>query len=162
MLDYEPRASESVTCLLEFQEYSKALVQALKSYDTDLVYQVLHQIVVDQLSENDRFRIISSRNNSVASDVFLSYCKDENRYEMITHFLKMCNKRNEAGKNTILDFIQIVGKGCLFEETYRWSLLFRTLSWGDQTKRRRIYSVQQKLLREIRCINLRIQSSRSK
>jgi len=97
LLDYEPRASESVTCLLEFQEYSKALVQALKSYDTDLVYQVLHQIVVDQLSENDRFRIISSRNNSVASDVFLSYCKDENRYEMITHFLKMCNKRNEAG-----------------------------------------------------------------
>ncbi|UZJ52563.1 hypothetical protein CBS101457_001883 [Exobasidium rhododendri] len=59
LLDHEPRAVDQVPLLLHMHENKLALIKALESGDTDLVYHVLLQLK-SQLSRGDFFRIIQA------------------------------------------------------------------------------------------------------
>ncbi|GLH07116.1 Vacuolar protein sorting-associated protein 16 homolog [Gryllus bimaculatus] len=75
LIDYEPRASLQVPLLLRLEEYRPALVKAIESGDTDLVYTVL-----EQLRENmplGEFQLCI-RNYPVAQALYLKYCRDHN------------------------------------------------------------------------------------
>lgn len=75
LIDYEPKASLQVPLLLRLEEYKPALVKAIESGDTDLVYTVL-----EQLRENmplGDFQLCI-RNYPVAQALYLKYCRDHN------------------------------------------------------------------------------------
>ncbi|KAK0553670.1 Vacuolar protein sorting-associated protein 16 [Tilletia horrida] len=59
LLEYEPRAVDQVPLLLNMHEDKLALVKAIESGDTDLVYHVLLRLK-GQLSRGDFFRIIQA------------------------------------------------------------------------------------------------------
>lgn len=59
LLDHEPRAVDQVPLLLTMHEDKLALVKAIESGDTDLVYHVLLRLK-GQLSRGDFFRIVQS------------------------------------------------------------------------------------------------------
>ncbi|KAL9934186.1 hypothetical protein V8E36_006642 [Tilletia maclaganii] len=59
LLEYEPRAVDQVPLLLNMHEDKLALVKAIESGDTDLVYHVLLRLK-SQLSRGDFFRIIQA------------------------------------------------------------------------------------------------------
>ncbi|PSN30635.1 Vacuolar protein sorting-associated protein 16 [Blattella germanica] len=76
LMDYEPRASLQVPLLLKLGEDRPALVKAIESGDTDLVYTVLLH-----LRENmplGEFQM-AVRNYPVAQALYLKYCRDHNR-----------------------------------------------------------------------------------
>ncbi|PWN40711.1 hypothetical protein IE81DRAFT_325313 [Ceraceosorus guamensis] len=59
LLDHEPRAVDQVPLLLNMQEDKAALIKAIESGDTDLVYHVLLRLK-SQLSRGDFFRILQA------------------------------------------------------------------------------------------------------
>ncbi|KAK0537430.1 Vacuolar protein sorting-associated protein 16 [Tilletia horrida] len=59
LLEYEPRAVDQVPLLLNMHEDKLALIKAIESGDTDLVYHVLLRLK-SQLSRGDFFRIIQA------------------------------------------------------------------------------------------------------
>ncbi|KAJ9598585.1 hypothetical protein L9F63_010714 [Diploptera punctata] len=76
LMDYEPKASLQVPLLLRLGEDRPALVKAIESGDTDLVYTVLLH-----LRENmplGEFQM-AVRNYPVAQALYLKYCRDHNR-----------------------------------------------------------------------------------
>ncbi|XP_069702504.1 vacuolar protein sorting-associated protein 16 homolog [Periplaneta americana] len=76
LMDYEPSASLQVPLLLRLGEDRPALVKAIESGDTDLVYTVLLH-----LRENmplGEFQM-AVRNYPVAQALYLKYCRDHNR-----------------------------------------------------------------------------------
>lgn len=75
LLDYEPRAREQVPLLLELGESRPALIKAIESGDTDLMY-----IVILNMRENmplADFRL-TIRNYSAAQALYKKYCQEYN------------------------------------------------------------------------------------
>lgn len=76
LMDYEPRASLQIPLLLRLGENLPALVKAIESGNTDLVYTVLLQLR-DNMPLGDFQMAI--RNYQVAQALYLKYCRDHNR-----------------------------------------------------------------------------------
>lgn len=74
LLDYEPRAAQQVPLLMDMQEDELALVKAIDSGDTELVYYVLLQLK-RKLSPGDFFRLID--NKPLAMSLLEVYCKQQ-------------------------------------------------------------------------------------
>ncbi|KAI8601749.1 Vps16, N-terminal region-domain-containing protein [Dissophora ornata] len=60
LLDYEPRAGDQVPLLMSMQEDELALVKAIESGDTDLVYHVL-LFLKGKLPQDEFFRVINKK-----------------------------------------------------------------------------------------------------
>ncbi|CAG9822683.1 unnamed protein product [Phaedon cochleariae] len=75
LLDYESKASEQVKLLLELGENTPALVKAIESGDTDLVYTVILKLR-EKMPLGD-FKM-SIRNFPVAQSLYIKYCKEHN------------------------------------------------------------------------------------
>eukprot|EP00211_Chloroparvula_japonica_P005283 CAMPEP_0119139206 /NCGR_PEP_ID=MMETSP1310-20130426/27101_1 /TAXON_ID=464262 /ORGANISM="Genus nov. species nov., Strain RCC2339" /LENGTH=819 /DNA_ID=CAMNT_0007130473 /DNA_START=263 /DNA_END=2719 /DNA_ORIENTATION=+ len=74
LLDHEPRAADQVPLLTYMQQDELALIKAIESGDTDLVYLVLLHIQRER-PPKDFFRIIRSK--PVALRLQIKYCKDQ-------------------------------------------------------------------------------------
>jgi hypothetical protein len=82
LLDYEPRASEQVPLLTSMGEEERALVKAIESGDTDLVYfSIFHNW--RQQTVTEFFRIIQGK--PLARDLFISYAR-QNEPEVLKKF----------------------------------------------------------------------------
>lgn len=75
LLDYETRASEQVKLLLELTENTPALVKAIKSGDTDLVYMVILKLREKMPLGDFKMTI---RSFPVAQSLYIKYCKEHN------------------------------------------------------------------------------------
>ncbi|KAL2623066.1 hypothetical protein R1flu_003271 [Riccia fluitans] len=73
LLDYEPRSSEQVPLLTSMGEEERALVKAIESGDTDLVYFTIFHIW-SQKPTQEFFRIIQTR--PLARDLFIVYARE--------------------------------------------------------------------------------------
>ncbi|KAG6541575.1 hypothetical protein Mapa_017028 [Marchantia paleacea] len=84
LLDYEPRSSEQVPLLTSMGEEERALVKAIESGDTDLVYfTIFHIWRQSRKSTLEFFRIIQSR--PLARDLFIVYAR-ESEPELLKKF----------------------------------------------------------------------------
>ncbi|KAK2169318.1 hypothetical protein LSH36_11g09017 [Paralvinella palmiformis] len=96
LLNFEPRASEQVPLLLKMNCSETALVKAIESGDTDLVYTVLLQLK-ETMSLGNLSMVI--RNMPTAQALFLQYCREQNRqmlqnlYYQEDNFLENANCR---------------------------------------------------------------------
>jgi hypothetical protein len=76
LLDYEPRAADQVPLLLSMHEDELALVKAIESGDTDLVYLVI--LHVKRTKPLQEFMTIVY-NKPAAMDLLQQYCKQQDR-----------------------------------------------------------------------------------
>eukprot|EP00249_Psilotum_nudum_P017159 c26189_g1_i1 orf=274-2796(+) len=82
LLDYEPQSSEQVPLLTSMGEEERALVKAIESGDTDLVYFVIFHIW-RQKSPLEFFRTIQAK--PLARDLFIAYAR-QNEPEFLKNF----------------------------------------------------------------------------
>ncbi|XP_019868219.1 vacuolar protein sorting-associated protein 16 homolog [Aethina tumida] len=75
LLDYESNASEQVDLLLKLGENTPALVKAIESGDTDLVYMVILKLREKMALGDFKMTI---RNYPVAQSLYIKYCKEHN------------------------------------------------------------------------------------
>ncbi|EFA13302.2 Vacuolar protein sorting-associated protein 16 homolog-like Protein [Tribolium castaneum] len=75
LLDYESKASEQVKLLLELTENTPALVKAIESGDTDLVYMVILKLREKMALGDFKMTI---RSFPVAQSLYIKYCKEHN------------------------------------------------------------------------------------
>ncbi|XP_018576701.1 vacuolar protein sorting-associated protein 16 homolog isoform X1 [Anoplophora glabripennis] len=75
LLDYESKASEQVKLLLELGENTPALIKAIESGDTDLVYMVILKLREKMPLGDFKMTI---RNFPVAQSLYIKYCKEHN------------------------------------------------------------------------------------
>ncbi|XP_050500351.1 vacuolar protein sorting-associated protein 16 homolog [Diabrotica virgifera virgifera] len=75
LLDYESKASDQVKLLLELGENTPALVKAIESGDTDLVYMVILKLREKMPLGDFKMTI---RNFPVAQSLYIKYCKEHN------------------------------------------------------------------------------------
>ncbi|CAG9864088.1 unnamed protein product [Phyllotreta striolata] len=75
LLDYESKASDQVKLLLELGENVPALIKAIESGDTDLVYMVILKLRENMPLGDFKMTI---RNFPVAQSLFIKYCKEHN------------------------------------------------------------------------------------
>ncbi|KAJ8985073.1 hypothetical protein NQ317_019757 [Molorchus minor] len=73
--NYESKASEQVKLLLELGENTPALVKAIESGDTDLVYMVILKLREKMPLGDFKMTI---RNFPVAQSLYIKYCKEHN------------------------------------------------------------------------------------
>lgn len=78
LLEYEPKASEQVPLLMKMNRNELALLKAIDSGDTDLVYTVL--LKLQDSNATDLHRQI--RNLPMAYHLYLQYCRQQNRKKM--------------------------------------------------------------------------------
>ncbi|KAI8391556.1 Vps16, C-terminal region-domain-containing protein [Radiomyces spectabilis] len=97
LLDYEPRAADQVPLLMSMQEDETALVKAIESGDTDLVYLVIFHLK-RKLPLGEFFRIIN--NKPLACDLLEVYCKEQDK-ELLKDFYYQDDRRIESA-NVIL------------------------------------------------------------
>ncbi|XP_017785891.1 PREDICTED: vacuolar protein sorting-associated protein 16 homolog [Nicrophorus vespilloides] len=83
LLDYEPRASEQVKLLVDLKEYKPALVKAIESGDTDLIYDVILKLR-GHMTMGD-FKLLLHE-YSVAIALYIKYCKEHDP-EALTEIL---------------------------------------------------------------------------
>ncbi|KAF9437396.1 hypothetical protein BGZ76_000869 [Entomortierella beljakovae] len=102
LLDYEPRAGDQVPLLMSMQEDELALVKAIESGDTDLVYHVLLDLK-RKLSVVDFFRIIN--NKPLACNLLESYCKQQDR-GLLTNFYYQDDRRVDIANLMLLESYQ--------------------------------------------------------
>ncbi|GIY07057.1 vacuolar protein sorting-associated protein 16 homolog [Caerostris extrusa] len=74
LLDYETRASEQVPLLIKLKQETQAMVKAIDSGDTDLIYSVIRYLK-KTLSKGDFHMKI--RQFPVAHNLYLKLCKDQ-------------------------------------------------------------------------------------
>lgn len=72
LLDYESKASDQVRLLLELGENTPALVKAIESGDTDLIYMVILKLREKMPLGDFKMTI---RNFPVAQSLYIKYCK---------------------------------------------------------------------------------------
>eukprot|EP00898_Chlorokybus_atmophyticus_P007460 jgi/Chlat1/7715/Chrsp66S07190 len=72
LLDYEPRAAEQVPLLMKMGELERAIVKAIESGDTDLVYYIIFHIW-EKEPQDVFFRLVQSK--PLARDLFIAYTK---------------------------------------------------------------------------------------
>jgi hypothetical protein len=75
LLDYESKASEQVKLLLELTEDTPALIKAIESGDTDLVYMVILKLREKMALGDFKMTI---RSFPVAQSLYIKYCKEHN------------------------------------------------------------------------------------
>lgn len=75
LLDYESKASEQVELLLKLGENQPALLKAIESGDTDLVYMVILKLREKMALGDFKMTI---RNFPVALSLYIKYCKEYN------------------------------------------------------------------------------------
>lgn len=74
LLDYETRASEQVPLLIKLKQETQAMVKAIDSGDSDLIYSVIRYLQ-STLSKGDFHMKI--RQFSVANSLYLKLCKEQ-------------------------------------------------------------------------------------
>ncbi|CCL98206.1 uncharacterized protein FIBRA_00200 [Fibroporia radiculosa] len=96
LLDHEPRASDQVPLLLSMKEDRLALVKAVESGDTDLVYHVLLHLQ-RRLPLGSFFRLLEEGGNKLApaSKLLQVYAREQNR-EMLRDFYYSDDRRVES------------------------------------------------------------------
>ncbi|KAJ7269847.1 vacuolar assembling sorting protein VPS16 [Mycena rebaudengoi] len=96
LLDHEPRASDQVPLLLTMKEDRLALVKAVDSGDTDLVYHVLLHLH-KRLPLGSFFRLIEDGGSQLApaSKLLQVYAREQNR-EMLRDFFYSDDRRVES------------------------------------------------------------------
>ncbi|CAG8504867.1 16310_t:CDS:10 [Funneliformis caledonium] len=99
LLDYEPRAADQVPLLMRVQEDELALIKAIESGDTDLVYLVMLHLK-RKLPLPEFFRIIN--NKPMACNLLEVYCKQQD-LNLLTDFYYQDDRRVESANITILE-----------------------------------------------------------
>ncbi|KAL1915507.1 uncharacterized protein VTP21DRAFT_6631 [Calcarisporiella thermophila] len=92
LLDYEPRAADQVPLLVSMQEDELALIKAIESGDTDLVYLVLLHLK-RKLPLGEFFRIIN--NKPLACNLLEVYCRQQDR-ELLRDFYYQDDRRLDS------------------------------------------------------------------
>ncbi|KAI7898789.1 Vps16, C-terminal region-domain-containing protein [Cokeromyces recurvatus] len=92
LLDYEPRAADQVPLLISMQEDETALIKAIESGDTDLVYLVIFHLK-RKLPLGEFFRMIN--NKPVACNLLEVYCKEQDT-ELLKDFYYQDDRRIDS------------------------------------------------------------------
>ncbi|KFM68340.1 hypothetical protein X975_12661, partial [Stegodyphus mimosarum] len=79
LLDYETRASEQVPLLIKLRQETQAMVKAIESGDTDLIYSVIRYLKTT-LSKGDFHMKI--RQFPVAHSLYLKLCKEQDLQQL--------------------------------------------------------------------------------
>ncbi|KAG8236730.1 hypothetical protein J437_LFUL014226 [Ladona fulva] len=74
LMDYEPKASLQVPLLLHLEQYCRALLKAIESGDTDLVYTVL--LHLHKRMSLDQFQL-AIRGFPMAQALYIKYCREQ-------------------------------------------------------------------------------------
>lgn len=102
LLDYEPRAGDQVPLLMSMAQDELALVKAIESGDTDLVYHVILYLKrKHQLGEF--FRIIN--NKPLACHLLESYCKQQDP-ELLKDFYYQDDRRVDSANLSLIESYQ--------------------------------------------------------
>ncbi|KAG0040394.1 hypothetical protein BGZ82_003119 [Podila clonocystis] len=102
LLDYEPRAGDQVPLLMSMGQDELALVKAIESGDTDLVYHVILYLKrKHQLGEF--FRIIN--NKPLACHLLESYCKQQDP-ELLKDFYYQDDRRVDSANLSLIESYQ--------------------------------------------------------
>ncbi|KAI9486646.1 MAG: Vps16, C-terminal region-domain-containing protein [Benjaminiella poitrasii] len=99
LLDYEPRAADQVPLLMSMQEDETALVKAIESGDTDLVYLVIFHLK-RKLPLGEFFRIIN--NKPMACNLLEVYCKEQDT-ELLKDFYYQDDRRIDSANVVLLE-----------------------------------------------------------
>ncbi|KAF9114225.1 hypothetical protein BGX27_011427 [Mortierella sp. AM989] len=102
LLEYEPRAGDQVPLLMSMQEDDLALVKAIESGDTDLVYHVLLYLK-RKLQLAEFFRIIN--NKPLACNLLESYCKQQDP-ELLKDFYFQDDRHVDRANLTLMESFQ--------------------------------------------------------
>ncbi|KAG2191805.1 hypothetical protein INT46_001161 [Mucor plumbeus] len=97
LLDYEPRAADQVPLLISMQEDEAALIKAIESGDTDLVYLVIFHLK-RKLPLGEFFRMIN--NKPMACNLLEVYCKEQDT-ELLKDFYYQDDRRIDSA-NVVL------------------------------------------------------------
>ncbi|KAI7862783.1 Vps16, C-terminal region-domain-containing protein [Spinellus fusiger] len=97
LLDYESKAADQVQLLLSMQEDETALIKAIESGDTDMVYLVIFHLK-RKLPLGEFFRAIN--NKPLACSLLEVYCKEQDK-ELLKDFYYQDDRRIESA-NVIL------------------------------------------------------------
>ncbi|RCH85747.1 hypothetical protein CU098_002029, partial [Rhizopus stolonifer] len=92
LLDYEPRAADQVPLLISMQEDETALIKAIESGDTDLVYLVIFHLK-RKLPLGEFFRMIN--NKPMACNLLEVYCKEQDT-ELLKDFYYQDDRRVDS------------------------------------------------------------------
>ncbi|KAI8887949.1 hypothetical protein K501DRAFT_174170 [Backusella circina FSU 941] len=92
LLDYEPRAADQVPLLISMQEDETALIKAIESGNTDLVYLVIFHLK-RKLQLGEFFRMIN--NKPVACNLLEVYCKEQDT-ELLKDFYYQDDRRVDS------------------------------------------------------------------
>ncbi|RUS17640.1 Vps16, N-terminal region-domain-containing protein, partial [Endogone sp. FLAS-F59071] len=99
LLDYEPRAADQVPLLISMEQDELALIKAIESGDTDLVYLVIFHLK-RKLQLGEFFRIIN--NKPLACNLLEVYCKEQDK-QMLRDFYYQDDRRSDSATVTILE-----------------------------------------------------------
>ncbi|ORX75377.1 hypothetical protein K493DRAFT_247355 [Basidiobolus meristosporus CBS 931.73] len=104
LLDYEPRAADQVPLLMSMQEDQLALIKAIESGDTDLVYLVLLNLK-RKLPSGEFFRIINDK--PFACNLLEVYAKTIQDKDLLTDFYYQDDRHRELADFNLLQSYQI-------------------------------------------------------
>ncbi|KAF9961902.1 hypothetical protein BGZ72_001009 [Mortierella alpina] len=104
LLDYEPRAGDQVPLLISMQEDERALVKAIESGDTDLVYHVLLHLKRKHLSPADFFRRINDK--PLACHLFESYSRQQDP-ESLRQFYYQDDRHVDSANLSLIESFQL-------------------------------------------------------
>ncbi|KAG9321964.1 hypothetical protein KVV02_002847 [Mortierella alpina] len=104
LLDYEPRAGDQVPLLISMQEDERALVKAIESGDTDLVYHVLLHLRRKHLSPADFFRKINDK--PLACHLFESYSRQQDP-ESLRQFYYQDDRHVDSANLSLIQSFQL-------------------------------------------------------
>ncbi|KAF5302481.1 hypothetical protein FQR65_LT08571 [Abscondita terminalis] len=93
LLDHESKASEQVQLLLKLDENKPALLKAIESGDTDLVYMVILRLR-DNMPLGD-FKM-TIRNFPVAQALYIKYCREHNSQALNEIFIQEDDFNSQA------------------------------------------------------------------
>ncbi|KAG0225975.1 hypothetical protein BGW42_003963 [Actinomortierella wolfii] len=102
LLDYEPRAGDQVPLLMRMEADELALIKAIESGDTDLVYHVILQLK-NKLSLGDFFRVIN--NKPLACHLLESYGRQQD-IELLKNFYYQDDRQIESANLHLLESYQ--------------------------------------------------------
>ncbi|KAJ3040033.1 hypothetical protein HDV00_011482 [Rhizophlyctis rosea] len=99
LLDYEPQAANQVPLLMSMKEDEIALVKAIESGDTDLVYLVILHMK-RQLSPAEFYKIISGK--PLACSLFEAYCREQD-VKLLRDFYYQDDRRVDNANATVME-----------------------------------------------------------
>ncbi|PRP78635.1 hypothetical protein PROFUN_13509 [Planoprotostelium fungivorum] len=100
LLDYEPRAAEQVPLLVSMHQEDTALIKAINSGDTDLVYSVVLSIKRKCRSAAEFLQSLKAK--PVALQLLMSYCKQQGDLALLRDIQIELNRIPEAGNTTLI------------------------------------------------------------